>query len=102
MNEQRDMTGSGRDRPTPPTTDELRIAIDRGGQGDKVDFPDPAAAPLGTDAEAAGKPPTTEEVSLEPVGDRAPRHGFWAGPAVYVLIAAFVFGVFLTIVLRAS
>lgn len=32
----------------------LRAAIDRGETGDKVAFPDPAAAPLGTDDEAAG------------------------------------------------
>lgn len=32
----------------------LRDRIDHGEAGDKVDFPDPAAAPLGTDEEAAG------------------------------------------------
>jgi len=42
--------------------DELRIAIDQGKTGDKVAFPDPAAAPLGTDDEAAGYPPTQQEV----------------------------------------
>jgi hypothetical protein len=36
--------------------DQLRSAIDSGGTGDKVAFPDPAAAPLGTDEEAAGTP----------------------------------------------
>ncbi|MBX9760175.1 MAG: hypothetical protein K2Y29_15465 [Beijerinckiaceae bacterium] len=34
----------------------LRGAIDSGRTGDKVNFPDPAAAPLGTDDEAAGFP----------------------------------------------
>ena len=34
----------------------LRDRIDRGVTGDKVAFSDPAAAPLGTDAEAAGAP----------------------------------------------
>jgi hypothetical protein len=34
----------------------LRADIDRGRTGDKVDWPDPAAAPLGTDDEAAGTP----------------------------------------------
>jgi hypothetical protein len=34
----------------------LRHAIDRGATGDKVDAGDPAAAPLGTDEEAAGTP----------------------------------------------
>ena len=44
------------------TTDKLRSDIDHGEAGDKVDFADPAAAPLGTDAEAGGAPPSTEEV----------------------------------------
>jgi hypothetical protein len=35
-------------------TDRLRHAIDRGRTRDKVAHPDPAAAPLGTDDEAAG------------------------------------------------
>jgi hypothetical protein len=39
-----------------PTTSQLRRDIDRGRAGDKVDHPDPAAAPLGTDEEAAGVP----------------------------------------------
>lgn len=42
--------------------DRLRDRIDRGGSGDKVGFSDPAAAPLGTDAEAGGAPPTMEQV----------------------------------------
>lgn len=48
-----------------PTTDQLRSAIDSGRTGEKVNFPDPAAAPLGTDAEAAGEPPTTAERKAE-------------------------------------
>lgn len=40
----------------------LRHGIDHGGAGDKVAFPDPAAAPLGTDDEAAGHPPTRAQV----------------------------------------
>lgn len=42
----------------PRTTDRIRSDIDSGRTGEKVDFPDPAAAPLGSDAEAAGAPPT--------------------------------------------
>jgi hypothetical protein len=38
------------------TTEQLRRDIDRGKAGDKIPFPDPAAAPLGTDEEAAGTP----------------------------------------------
>jgi hypothetical protein len=45
----------------PPTVAQLRHKIDRGATGDKVNFPDPAAAPLGTDAEAGGAPPAAAE-----------------------------------------
>lgn len=44
-----------------PTSDSLRTAVDQGQTRDKVPFPDPAAAPLGTDDEAAGTPPTPEQ-----------------------------------------
>ena len=40
----------------------LRDRIDRGETADKVDFPDPAAAPLGTDDEAAGTPITPAQL----------------------------------------
>lgn len=46
------------------SADSLRHAIDRGRGADKVDFPDPAAAPLGTDDEAAGTSPTPARVRL--------------------------------------
>jgi hypothetical protein len=46
------------------TTDELRVAIDSGRTADKIDWPDPATAPLGTDDEAAGMPPSRERVEL--------------------------------------
>lgn len=46
------------------TTEQLRIAIDRGLAGDKVDGADPAAAPLGTDDEAGGTPNTSEQDRL--------------------------------------
>jgi hypothetical protein len=45
-----------------PTTAQLRDAIDRGRTGSKVPFEDPAAAPLGTDEEAAGTPPSPEAI----------------------------------------
>jgi hypothetical protein len=44
------------------TTEQLRRDIDRGLTGDKIPVEDPAAAPLGTDDEAAGTPPTRDEV----------------------------------------
>ena len=39
-----------------PTIDRLRADINEGRTLDKVRFPDPAAAPLGSDDEAAGTP----------------------------------------------
>jgi hypothetical protein len=49
---------------SPHTTEQLRRSADEGGAGDKVRFPDPAAAPLGADDEAAGRPATADRVSL--------------------------------------
>jgi len=46
------------------TADRLRNDIDSGRTGDKVAASDPAAAPLGTDEEAAGTPPSREAVEL--------------------------------------
>ena len=46
------------------TTDRLRSDIDSGRTGDKVAASDPAAAPLGTDDEAAGRPPGRGAVDL--------------------------------------
>ncbi|WP_052120922.1 hypothetical protein [Inquilinus limosus] len=47
---------------THPTTQQLLRDINRGLTGDKIAAQDPAAAPLGTDDEAAGMPPSPEEV----------------------------------------
>jgi hypothetical protein len=47
---------------TEPTADRLRYEIDRGRGGDKVDASDPAVAPLGTDDEAGGWPPTPAQI----------------------------------------
>lgn len=46
------------------TADRLRHDIDHGRSSDKVNFPDPAAAPLGTDDEAAGTPPSQEQLRM--------------------------------------
>lgn len=54
---------SGRDEPA-ANPDRLRQAIDRGEGADKIDYPDPAAAPLGTDDEAAGHPITQEQLDM--------------------------------------
>lgn len=82
------------------TTDRLRHDIDRGLAGDKVRVPDPAAAPLGTDDEAAGRPPSQRRVRLARWHEiqKAVRHEGWfaAGPVHVAVIllwaAAFVMG----------
>jgi hypothetical protein len=51
--------------PEPPTVDRIRADISSERTGEKVAFPDPAAAPLGTDDEAAGHPPTPEQRRME-------------------------------------
>lgn len=48
----------------PVTSAKLLDEINHGQAGDKVSFPDPAAAPLGTDDEAAGHPPTPEQIAM--------------------------------------
>ena len=47
-----------------PTADQLRSRIDSGGMRDKTDHFDPAAAPLGTDDEAAGTRPTARRRAM--------------------------------------
>jgi len=56
------------------TPEQLRHDIDKGRAGSKIDYPDPAAAPLGTDDEAAGTPPSPAAV------DTARRHETAAAP----------------------
>lgn len=42
----------------------LRNEIDHGQAADKVDYPDPAASPLGTDDEAGGHPVTPTQARM--------------------------------------
>jgi hypothetical protein len=56
-----------------PTSDRLRYDIDSGLTGDKVDFPDPAAAPLGTDDEAGGHSPSARERAIAYRREARPR-----------------------------
>jgi len=42
---------------------QVRKRTDRGKMHDKVDFPDPAAAPLGTDEEAGGARTAEEDIA---------------------------------------
>ncbi|HYZ60860.1 MAG TPA: hypothetical protein VE650_00265 [Acetobacteraceae bacterium] len=83
----------------PQTVQHLKADIDTGKTGDKIyEGFDPALAPLGTDDEAAGTPPTPEEVRLARALERRnapapppeqgahnPRPGF---PAVWIILAA--------------
>jgi hypothetical protein len=76
------------------TTARLRHEIDSGRCGDKVCWPDPAAAPLGTDDEAGGTPAThnyvTDARSTEHGSTRRPHAGW-----VLVVSAALIGGVFI-------
>jgi hypothetical protein len=64
---------------------QLRAEIDGGQTGDKVPFPDPAAAPLGTDDEAGGAPlrpdaiaaAAARETSRHTPTDAPDRTGSW-------------------------
>src|SRR5215204_6667022 len=47
-----------------PTAAQLKGDIDSGRTGDKVGVFDPALAPLGTDDEAAGAPPSREAIAM--------------------------------------
>ena len=82
-----------RSDPQPKTVDRLRADIDRGLTGDKVPASDPAAAPLGTDAEAGGVPPALPELDVEresrtkPTSAAPERRLGWLWAAVGVLAA---------------
>jgi hypothetical protein len=87
-----------------PTTEQLRRAIDSGATGDKVDYPDPAAAPLGADEEAGGRPPTQEEISLSVRQELAatPREpSRQGGRRASLLLAAVIAVIFLVLAAAA-
>jgi hypothetical protein len=84
------------------SAERLRHDIDTGRTGDKVSWPDPAAAPLGTDEEAAGTPlhatlveTARAEETRRPHGDpHSKRSGvgfaWWLG--VFALLAGALVG----------
>jgi hypothetical protein len=79
----------------PPTVEQIRRDVDTGRSGDKHAYPDPAAAPLGADEEAAGSPPRGEERRREdpapspvPVETREPTSGFGRHLALILAAAA--------------
>jgi hypothetical protein len=87
---------------TSASTDRLRRDVDSGRTGDKVNWPDPAAAPLGTDDEAAGTPPSAGAVGAAHAYETSRPHGdphartsgvgfaLWVG--VFVVIAGAIVG----------
>lgn len=78
------MSPGGSGRASNP--DQVRAATDAGRTGDKVSFPDPAAAPLGTDAEVGG---SAGLVQLAPAAASPRRRGNGALPvAAAVLMLA--------------
>lgn len=52
------------DEQNPTSSSRLRRILDAGKGRDKVAYPDPAAAPLGTDDEAAGTPITEMQAQM--------------------------------------
>jgi hypothetical protein len=77
------------------TTDRLRADIDSGRTGDKVAARDPAAAPLGTDDEAAGTPPKPEDIAQARRQELKHEHGQGddkkvGGALVYMMIVCAV------------
>ena len=59
-----------------PTAPQLQGDTDSGRSGDKVGVFDPALAPLGTDDEAAGRPPEAARVAMARRAETTER---WAG-----------------------
>jgi hypothetical protein len=82
------------------TVSQLRKDIDSGRTGDKIAWPDPAAAPLGTDEEAAGTPPSAKathlararEVERKPVQRHRVGGSVWLMIIIILVIAAVVVG----------
>lgn len=87
-----------------PTTDQLRDRIDKGLTGEKVPVSDPAAAPLGTDDEAAGAPPTLQERAMAAEHSPGPLRPSRpsSGPLIYLLLALCLGTVILGIAFLAS
>lgn len=74
------------------TAERLRHDIDSGRTRDKVSGPDPAAAPLGTDAEAAGTPTPFEEIARDRsmTADAPPRNNEDGGKGLYIAALAVI------------
>jgi hypothetical protein len=71
-------------------TERLRHQIDSGRTGDKVAGFDPTVAGLGTDDEAAGKPPTAHEIASTRHGETVRPHESYDRPGLghaWILVA---------------
>jgi hypothetical protein len=81
-----------RSGPTVTTSAQLRHAITTGQSRDKTSNIDPAAAPLGTDDEAAGNPPSRHEIDLaaqeELTSDPVPSQPMEKSPIIILIGAA--------------
>ena len=80
--------------PTDGAAARLREDIDRGLTGDKVNSPDPAAAPLGTDEEAAGMRIPVDAVERARTMEtfrHAATHDRRRASTVWILIGIIVF-----------
>lgn len=84
-------------RADPPTVDRLRADIDEGKTDEKVRYPDPAAAPLGSDEEAGGTPPTEDQRRREEKARRRGDTPSRAAPRALLLYALLIVGVALVI-----
>lgn len=84
-------------RRSAPTTDQLRHAIDHSAANDKVDWPDPAASPLGTDAEAGGASPKPSEIATATAHEIEGKKGTDQRPWTGMAVAGFVLVVLVSI-----
>jgi hypothetical protein len=84
----------------PPTSNRIRADISGERTREKVAFPDPTAAPLGTDDEAAGHPPTMQQRRLEdeerPTPEPLPEPS--QGPVIFYFAFAALLAVAIIIV----
>lgn len=84
-------------RRDPPTVERLRADIDSGRTGEKVRYPDPAAAPLGSDEEAAGTPATATEREEEYQDRRSGKAPAREAPGMVLLYALLIGGIALVV-----
>ena len=83
------------------TGEQLRDQIDSGRTGEKVGYPDPAAAPLGTDAEAGGTPTAFPSEDVVPVA--RPKERRYSAIALFLALGFAVnFCIFVSVLIGAT